>query len=164
MQLEVIHKKIYEIRGQRVMLDRDLAELYDVTTGNLNLAVKRNIHRFPKDFMFQLTKKEFKNLILQNATSSWGGVRKMPFAFTEHGVAMLSSVLKSQKAIDVNVSIIRAFILLRQMAISHKELFKKIEKLQKKYDKNFEEVYEALNSLLSPPEKPRKRVGYKHFD
>ncbi len=164
MELTVIQKKIFEIRGQRVMLDRDLAELYQVTTGNLNLAVKRNIKKFPKDFMFQLTKQEFKNLILQNAISSWGGTRKMPYAFTEHGVAMLSSVLKSQKAVDVNISIIRAFILLRQMAVSHKELFKKIEELQKKYDKNFEEVYEALNSLLSPPEKPRKRVGYKHFD
>ena len=165
MELTVIQKKIVEIRGQRVMLDRDLAELYEVPTKSLNLAVKRNISRFPPDFMFQLTKKQYDSLRFQIETLKRGTHSKyLPYVFTEHGVAMLSSVLKSQRAVDVNVSIIRAFILLRQMAISHKELLKKIKQLQKKYDKNFEEVYEALNSLLSSPEKDRKRVGYKHFD
>ncbi len=106
---EVIMSKIYFLRGQKVMLDRDLARLYDVTTGNLNKAVKRNLKRFPDDFMFQLTETEFKDLIFQNGISSWGGIRKMPYAFTEQGVAMLSGVLNSDRAIEVNTRIIRIF-------------------------------------------------------
>src|ERR1039458_7802635 len=106
---EIIISKIYFIRGQKVMVDRDLSELYGVTTGNLNKAVKRNLNRFPDDFMFQLTKEEFKILIFQNGTSSWGGTRKLPFAFTEQGVSMLSSILNSNTAIEVNIRIIRVF-------------------------------------------------------
>lgn len=165
MELTVIQNKIVEIRGHRVMLDRDLAELYKVTTGNLNKAVKRNINRFPSDFMFQLNKKEYDSLRFQIGILKRGQHSKyLPFAFTEHGVAMLSSVLNSQKAVDVNVAIIRAFIMLRQMAINQKDVLRKIKELEKKYDKNFEEVYEALNLLLSPPNPPRKKVGYKHYD
>lgn len=165
MELIVIQNKIIEIRGHRVMLDSDLAELYEVTTGNLNKAVKRNINRFPSDFMFQLNKKEYDSLRFQFGILKRGQHSKyLPFAFTEHGVAMLSSVLNSQKAIDVNLAIIRAFIMLRQMAIGQKDVLKKIKELEKKYDKNFEEVYEALNLLLSPPNPPRKKVGYKHYD
>lgn len=119
-EITVIQSKIYEIRGQRVMIDRDLAELYQVTTGNLNKAVKRNIRRFPPDFMFQLTKEEFEklrnNLIFQSGTSSWGGTRKLPYAFTEQGLAMLSGILNSDVAIDVNISIMRAFVAIRRMA------------------------------------------------
>lgn len=165
MELIVIQNKIIEIRGHRVMLDSDLAELYNVTTGNLNKAVKRNINRFPSDFMFQLNKKEYDSLRFQIGILKRGQHSKyLPYAFTEHGVAMLSSVLNSQKAIDVNLAIIRAFIMLRQMAIGQKDVLKKIKELEKKYDKNFEEVYEALNLLLSPPNPPRKKVGYKHYD
>jgi len=119
MELQVIQSKIYEIRGQRVMLDRDLAELYQVTTGNLNKAVKRNIKRFPLDFMFQLTHIEFEelkaNLIFQNGTSNWGGTRKLPYAFTEQGLAMLSGILNSDVAIEVNISIMRAFVAIRKV-------------------------------------------------
>ena len=118
-QLQVIQSKIYEIRGQKVMLDRDLAELYQVTTGNLNKAVKRNLKRFPPDFMFQLTNEEFavlrNNLIFQNGTSNWGGTRKLPYAFTEQGLAMLSGLLNSDIAIQVNINIMRAFVAVRQM-------------------------------------------------
>ena len=120
--IEIIQSKIFEIRGQRVMLDRDLAELYHVTTGNLNKAVKRNIRRFPPDFMFQLTKDEFvklkNDLIFQNGISNWGGTRKLPYAFTEQGLAMLSGILNSGIAIDVNISIMRAFVAIRRMAAS----------------------------------------------
>jgi len=119
MELQVIQSKIYEIRGQRVMLDRDLAELYQVTTGNLNKAVKRNIKRFPLDFMFQLTDIEFEelkaNLTFQNGTSNWGGTRKLPYAFTEQGLAMLSGTLNSDVAIEVNISIMRAFVAIRKV-------------------------------------------------
>lgn len=121
-KMEVIQSKIYELRGQRVMLDRDLAELYQVTTGNLNKAVKRNIKRFPPDFMFQLTRDEFEklrsDLIFQNGISNWGGTRKLPHAFTEQGLAMLSGILNSDIAIDVNISIMRAFVAIRRMAAS----------------------------------------------
>lgn len=121
-EIEIIQSKIYELRGQRVMLDRDLAELYQVATGNLNKAVKRNIRRFPPDFMFQLTKDEFEklknDLIFQNGISNWGGTRKLPYAFTEQGLAMLSGILNSEIAIDVNISIMRAFVAIRRMAAS----------------------------------------------
>ena len=120
--VDIIQRKIYEIRGQRVLLDRDLADLYQVTTGNLNKAVKRNIRRFPSDFMFQLTREEFEqlktDLIFQFGSSSWGGTRKLPYAFTEQGVAMLSGVLHSDIAVDMNIAIMRAFIAIRRMAAS----------------------------------------------
>ncbi|MBI5677134.1 MAG: ORF6N domain-containing protein, partial [Planctomycetes bacterium] len=137
---ESIESKIFSIRGKRVMLDKDLADLYSVTTGNLNKAVSRNIERFPEDFMFQLTKEEFKNLIFHFGTSSWGGTRKLPRAFSEQGVAMLSSVLKSKRAIQVNIQIMRAFIKLKEMLATHKDLKLKIEEMEKRYDYQFKIV------------------------
>ncbi|PKP17651.1 MAG: DNA-binding protein [Bacteroidetes bacterium HGW-Bacteroidetes-21] len=163
---EVIINKIYIIRGQKVMFDRDLAELYGVTTGNLNKSVKRNLKRFPVDFMFQLSEKEFKNLMFQNGISSWGGVRKMPFVFTEQGVAMLSSVLSSDRAIEVNIRIIRIFTKVRQMLTDNLSLRLEVETIKKKLenqDKNIELVFSYLDELIEKQEnpKPRKRIGYK---
>lgn len=129
---EVIINKIYLIRGKKVMLDRDLAELYSVTTFNLNKAVKRNIKRFPADFMFQLDNQEVKNLIFQIGISSWGGTRKPPYVFTEQGVAMLSSVLNSAIAIEVNIRIIRIFTKLREMLLTHTDILLKLEQLENK--------------------------------
>ena len=150
--LQLIQSKIYEIRGQKVMLDRDLAELYQVTTGNLNKAVQRNIKRFPPDFMFQLTKEEFDelkaNLIFQNGISNWGGTRKFPYAFTEQGLAMLSGILNSDIAINVNISIMRAFVAIRQMIASPKT--NKINELEKRMDaiENYiEEVFSDYNDI-----------------
>ena len=168
MQLETIQTKIYEIRGQKVMLDSDLADLYDVETKNLNLAVKRNIKRFPPDFMFQLTKPEWDVLRLQIETSKGrGGTRYMPYAFTEQGVAMLSGILNSDKAIETNIAIMRAFVFVRQYALTHKDLTDKLLELENKYDKQFKDVYEAINYLLQKDnqeteQKQRKRIGYKH--
>ncbi len=167
MEIQVIQKRIYELRNQKVMLDFDLAELYEVETKRLKEAVKRNLSRFPLDFMFELTKKEFESLRSQFASSNKrGGTRYMPFAFTEQGVAMLSSVLNSDKAIDVNISIIRAFVLMRQFSLTYNELAERIEKLEKKNNKSFEDVYEVLNLLLSEKETQidfdnRERIGYK---
>jgi hypothetical protein len=132
MELQVIQSKIYEIRNQRVMIDFELAELYDVETRILNQAVKRNIKRFPPDFMFQLTNKEFDNLTSQNVISRWGGTRKLSYAFTEHGVTMLASILKSDRAIGINIQIVRAFIALRQFALDYAELNLKLEKFMKR--------------------------------
>ncbi len=160
-----IQNLIHEIRGQKVMLDSDLAMLYEVETRVLNQAVKRNIERFPKDFMFQLTKQEFENLISQNVTSSWGGTRKPPYAFTEQGVAMLSSVLKSKKAIEINIQIMRTFIKLRQFALENKELTKRLNDFEqyfiqyaKDMNVNIEDIYRQLN-LLMDRTKPQK-VGF----
>jgi len=168
---EEIVSKIYFIRDKKIMLDRDLAELYDVTTGNLNKAVKRNLNRFPEDFMFQLTETEFKNLIFQNGTSSWGGTRKMPYGFTEQGVAMLSGVLNSDRAIEVNIRIIRIFTKLREMLLTHKDILVKLEKIENelmkqdgrtaKNEDNIQMIFEALKQLLNPPQEPRKRIGFK---
>lgn len=138
--------------------------MYNVTTGNLNKAVKRNPKRFPKDFMFQLTDEEFKNLIFQNGTSNWGGTRKMPFAFTEQGVAMLWGVLKSDIAIDVHVRIIRIFAKLREMLLTQKDILLKLEQFENKvssHDENIQMIFEALKQLLHPPTAPRKRIGFK---
>jgi hypothetical protein len=157
---DIIENKILFIRGKKVMLDKDLAILYGVTTGNLNKAVQRNIDRFPEDFMLQLTDEEFKNLIFQFGTSSWGGVRKLPYAFTENGVAMLSSVLNSKRAIDVNIQIMRTFTRLREMLLTHKDLQRKIESMEKKYDQQFKIVFDAIKQLLEPEKKPRKRIGF----
>ena len=149
-EIQTIQSKIYEIRGQRVMLDRDLAELYQVTTGNLNKAVKRNIRRFPPDFMFQLTKDEFNrlksDLIFQNGTSNWGGTRKLPYAFTEQGLAMLSGVLTSDIAIDVNISIMRAFVAIRRMAatLPKPEVNADVAQLRK----DFEELKLDIQDIL----------------
>jgi len=158
---EIIETKIIFIRGKKVMLDKDLAVLYRVTTGNLNKAVKRNIDRFPEDFMFQLTKEEFKNLIFHFGTSSWGGIRKLPYAFTENGVAMPSSVLNSERAIKVNIQIMRTFTKLREMLMTHKDLKEKIEAMEKKYDYQFKIVFDAIKQLLEPPEKSqKKKIGF----
>lgn len=162
---EVIENKIFVIRGKKVMLDKDLAELYQVKTSNLNKAVKRNVDRFPEDFMFQLNKSEFENLIFQIGTSSWGGTRKMPSAFTEQGVAMLSSVLKSNRAIQVNIQIIRTFTKIREMIISNKELRLKIESMEKKYDNKFREVFDAIKRILITQVRDNsevaKKIGFK---
>lgn len=162
MQLQKIETKIYEVRKQKVMLDFDLAELYEVGTKNLNLAVKRNIKRFPKDFMFQLTKAEWESLRLQIETSkSRGGTRYLPYAFTEQGLAMLSGVLNSTKAIEVNIAIMRAFVFVRQYALTHKDLTDKLKALERKYNKQFKDIHAALNYLIDPPQPKRKRIGFK---
>jgi hypothetical protein len=151
MLIKNIQSKIYEIRNQKVMLDFDLAQLYEVETRVLNQAVKRNIDRFPDDFMFQLTKQEFDVLISQiviSKTETRGGTQKMPYAFTEQGVSMLSSVLKSKKAVQVNISIMRVFVAVKQLILSNTELSKKLEELESKYNKQFSDVYEALNYLM----------------
>jgi hypothetical protein len=157
---ERIITRIYTVRGKKVMLDRDLAELYGVTTGNLNKAVSRNVDRFPEDFMFQLTREELKHLIFQNGTSSWGGTRKLPRAFTEHGVVMLSSVLKSKRAIQVNIQVVRTFTKLRELLTTHADLRRKIEEMEQQYDRKFKVVFEAINRLLTEEEKPKQPIGF----
>ncbi len=167
MQIQVVQKKIHEIRNQKVMLDFDLAELYKVETKILNKAVKRNLGRFPNDFMFRLTTKEWKELRFQFGTSKGrGGTRYPPHAFTEQGVSMLSAILNSKKAIDVSVAIIRAFVLLRKYSMNYTELKEQIRKLEKEMNRKFKDVYEALNYLLhkdklETDQKDRKRIGYK---
>ena len=161
---EIITSKIYLIRNEKVMLDFDLAELYNVETKNLNRAVKRNINRFPEDFMFQLTKQEVENLRFQIGTSSWGGQRYLPYAFTEQGVAMLSSVLNSDRAIAVNIQIIRIFTRMRQLMLTHKDILLKLEKMEKgfeSHDKKIKLIFEYLKQLLSPTTEPRKQIGFK---
>ncbi len=159
---ELIEQKIYLIRGHKVMLDADLAELYGVTTGNLNLAVRRNAKRFPQDFMFQLNAKETQSLLLQNARAKGrGGRRTPPYAFTEQGVAMLSSVLNSERAIEVNIAIMRAFVRLRTMLASHADLARRLEKLEQKYDDQLKEVFEAIREMMEPePVPPSRRIGF----
>ena len=143
------------------MLDADLAKLYEVETKVLNQAVKRNIERFPEDFMFQLSEEEFDFLRSQSVTSSqWGGRRYPPYAFTEHGVAMLSSVLRSKRAVLVNIEIMRAFVRLRQILSSHAELARKLNELEKRYDTQFKVVFEKIKELMTPPEPKRKRIGF----
>lgn len=179
MQLHQIQSKIYEIRGVKVMLDFDLAELYEVETRVLNQSVKRNIRRFPPDFMFQLTQKELESLISQFVISSdvnssqfvtssqkHGGNRKLPYAFTEQGLAMLSGILNSEKAINVNIAIMRAFVYLKQFALTNKELTEKLKKLERKTNKQFKDVYEALDYLLQKDkieaeQRKRIRIGFK---
>ena len=183
----IVQQKIYELRGQRVMLDFDLAALYQVTTGNLNKAVKRNIKRFPSDFMFQLTKEEFEkmksDLIFQNGTSSWGGTRKLPYAFTEQGLAMLSGVLNSDTAIEVNIAIMRAFVAVRQLiTTSPANRLDSLEKEVQNLKTYIEEVFtdqndinedtriqlELINRTLAEmqsskrqSDKPRNKIGFK---
>lgn len=145
-----VENMIYLIRGHRVMLDNDLAVLYGVETRRLNEQVKRNSQRFPKDFMFQLTREEYENLKSQNATSSWGGRRTFPFVFTEHGAIMLASVLNSAQAISASVQVVRAFIRMREVLLTHKELARKLEELERKYDTQFIEVFSAIRQLMTP--------------
>src|SRR4030043_11814 len=165
ISIEVIEQRILLIRGQRVMLSTHLAELYNVETRVLNQAVKRNIARFPQDFMFQLTEEEFSNLKSQIVISSWGGVRRgRPYAFTEQGVAMLSSVLRSKQAVKVNIEIMRAFVRLRQMLSSHKELASKLMELERRvgeHDEQIVAIFEVIRRLMTPPETPRKRIGFE---
>ncbi len=166
---EIIISKIYYIRGQKVMLDQDLAELYNVETKRLNEQVKRNYDRFPEDFIFQLTKEEFENLKSQIATSSWGGRRKLPFAFTEHGVLMLSSILNSKRAVKVNIQIMRVYIKIRQLLHSHSGILSKLDKLEEKvsgHDENIMVIFEYLKLLeqrreTEQKQRTRKRIGFK---
>lgn len=169
MQLQVIQTKIYEVRGQKVMLDYDIAELYEVETKRLKEAIRRNARRFPGDFMFELTREEYNVLRTQFASleSGKGKYSKyLPYAFTEQGVAMLSGILNSDKAIDVNIAIMRAFIGLKQFALTNTELNNKLKELESTYNKQFKDVYEAINYLLQKDkqeinQKTRKRIGYK---
>ena len=160
LPVESIANKIYFIRDHKVMLDRDLAELYGVKTKALKQSVSRNIDRFPDGFMFVLTNQELRNLRSQIVTSSWGGTRYLPMAFTEHGVAMLSSVLNSKRAIQVNIQIIKTFVKLRQMLATHDDLRKKIEDMEAKYDKQFQVVFEAIKQLISEEKKPQNKIGF----
>jgi hypothetical protein len=166
MELQVIKSKIYEIRGRKVMLDRDLAELYGVETRALNQAVKRNIDRFPEDFMFQLTDNELQNwksqIVITNSINM--GLRQKPYAFTELGVAMLSSVLNSKTAIQINMGIMRAFVALRQYALGYAELNRKLEDFMLTTDMQFSEIYQALTELAKQKQiedKPRRRIGFR---
>jgi hypothetical protein len=156
---ERIESKIYLIRGKKVMVDRDLAALYEVETRTLNQAVKRNLERFPPEFMFQLTKEEMENwksqIVISNRERM--GLRKPPLAFTDYGVLMLSSVLNSDRAIQVNIQIIKTFTRLRELVATNKEILEKIERMEKKYDEQFRVVFEAIRKLLTPPEEPTKR-------
>ncbi len=163
---EIITSKIYLIRGQKVMLDSDLAELYQVETRRLNEQIKRNTGRFPEDFMFRLTNEEWKNLKSQFATSSWGGRRKEPYAFTEHVVLMLSSVLNSERAIAVNIKIMRVYTKIKEMLFNNKDLLLRMEKIERKLsnqNKNIELVFNYLDELIDKKdnEKPRPKIGYK---
>lgn len=157
---EVIERRILLVRGQKVMLDKHLAELYGVQTRDINKAVNRNIDRFPKDFMFQVTNNEFKNLMFHFGTSSWGGTRKRPRVFTEHGILMLSSVLRSKRAVQANIVIMRTFVRLRRMLASNESLSRKLKELEKKYDEQFQVVFEAIRQILTPPEKPKRPFGF----
>ena len=158
---ESIERAIVLLRGQRVMLDADLAALYQVETKDLVRAIKRNGDRFPADFMFQISKEEFENLRRQIGASSWGGRRYRPYAFSEQGVAMLSSVLRSKRAIKVNVEIMRTFVRLRQVLGEHRELARKLEALERKYDAQFKVVFDAIRQLMAPPPEPKRgRIGF----
>jgi hypothetical protein len=164
---ELVSSKIFLVRGLKVMLDQDLSELYQVQTKVLNQAVKRNSKRFPEDFMFQLKPEEWQNLKSQIVTSSWGGRRTEPFAFTEQGVAMLSSVLNSDTAIDVNIQIIRVFTKMRELLMSNKDILLKLEKIEKKateHDEDIQVIFKYLKKLLNEPNPPRKAIGYKRKD
>jgi len=159
---ERIENRILFLRGQKVMLSTDLAELYEVEPRILVQAVKRNSERFPEDFMFQLNLQEVRNLKSQTVISSWGGKRFFPYAFTEQGVAMLSSVLNSKRAVQVNIEIMRAFVKLREMLASHKDLALKLAEMEKKYDSQFKVVFDAIRELMTPIEPPPKpRIGFR---
>ena len=171
---DAIISKIYIIRNQKIMIDNDLAKLYQVETKRLNEQVSRNAERFPEDFMFQLTEDEFENLKSQFATSSlftgnggWGGRRKLPFAFTEQGVAMLSGVLKSPVAINVHIQIIRVFTKMKELLLTHKDILLKLEKIEKKmgsHDEQIALIFTYLKRLLNPPHPSRQRIGFRRKD
>lgn len=160
---EIIISKIYYIRSQKIMLDSDLAEMYGVEVRVLNQAVKRNMERFPNDFMFRLNKKEFQNLKSQFVTSSWGGKRKLPYAFTEQGVAMLAGILNSPVAIQVNIQIIRIFSKMKEILLNHKDILLKLEKMEKDVQGNKKDIamiFEALKQLFNPPQPKRRLIGF----
>lgn len=180
MDLQIIQSKIYEVRNYKVILDKDLAVLYETTTSNLNKAVKRNSDRFPDDFMFRLTTEEM-NLIFQNGTSSWGGTRKLPYAFTEHGIAMLAGLLNNPKAIEVNIQIVRAFIAMRQYFIDNRDTLNELKEIKEQirflqddiesinkdhdnYEEHFDDIYLALAELAAKNKKkdnkPFPKIGY----
>jgi hypothetical protein len=163
--VEIIERKIYLIKGMKVMLDSDLAFLYQVPTFRLNEAVKRNKDRFPSDFMFQLNKKEFTNLTSQFAISRYGGRRHLPYVFTEHGVAMLSSVLNSKRAVQVNIAIVRAFIKLRELLATHKNLILEIDKIkreQKEQNQRIQSIISIINQMLNPPvDENKEPIGFR---
>ena len=168
MEISILQSKIHEVRGQKVMLDFDLALLYKVETRILNQAVKRNISRFPEDFMFQLTLEEMDNMSSQFVTTypSKRPKTALPFAFTEQGIAMLSGILNSEVAININIAIMRTFVIIRKYALEHKEFNSKLLEIESKYDKQFSDIYEALNFLIKRDEneaiqKERKQIGYK---
>jgi len=162
---QVIEPKIFMIRGHKVMLDKDLAGLYGVKTKNLNKAVTRNLDHFPEDFMFQLNKEELNNLKFHFGTSRWGGTRKIPRVFTEHGILMLSSVLKSKRAVYVNIKIMRAFVKLRQILSVNKELAHKLAELERKierHDVDIQAIFDAIRRLMAPaPVKPKPQIGFR---
>ncbi len=165
MPMEGIYTKIYLIRGHKVMIDKDLAVLYKVTVFNLNKAVKRNLGRFPTDFMFQLNQEEYNSLLFQIGISKKGrgGRRFLPYAFTEQGVAMLSSVLRSERAIRVNILIMRAFVKIRQAIVSNRELAEKLTELERRsarHDNEIRAIFEAIKKLITPPDKPKERIGF----
>jgi hypothetical protein len=158
---EHIGNMILFVRGHKVLLDSDLATLYGVKTKVLNQAIKRNTDRFPKDFMFQLLEEEFADLRSQSKpTGRWGGRRYPPYVFTEQGVAMLSGVLNSHRAVQVNIAIMRTFVKLRQMLIDNSKIARKIEAMERKYDSQFKVVFDAIRELMAPPENPRRRIGF----
>lgn len=164
---ETISSLIHFVRGERVMLDSDIAQIYGVTTTRLNQQVSRNIKRFPNDFMFELSSDEYENLILQNATSSWGGRRKLPRVFTEHGAIMLASVLNSEVAVNASIQVVRAFIKLREFVMMSRELTKKLEEFEQKTNKKFSEhdkmiklAFDTLKKVLIHEEQPRKKIGF----
>jgi len=170
MDISILQAKIHEVRGQKVILDFDLSELYDVQTKVLNQAVKRNHQRFPEDFMFQLTENEYESLRSQIVTLKENGRGKhkkyLPFAFTEQGIAMLSGILNSEVAININIAIMRTFVIIRRYALEHKEFNSKLLEIEGKYDKQFSDIYEDLNFLIKRDEnesiqKERKQIGYK---
>ena len=168
--VEVVENKILLIRGQKVLPDKDLANLYGVETFNLNKAVKRNLNRFPEDFMFRLSREEFKNLkfhfgisSIPGGKESWGGTRKLPYVFTEQGVAMLFSVLRSERAVQVNILIMRTFVKLREILSTHKELAQKLKYLELKtetHDEQITAIFDAINQLLTPPPATKKKMGF----
>jgi len=155
-----VEARIRSIRGERVLLDSDLASLYGVSVGRLNEQFKRNIDRFPEDFAFQISREEMDNLKSQFAISSWGGRRTPPYAFTEQGVAMLSSVLHSKRAVQVNIQIMRTFVGLRRMLAGNRALARKLAEMEKRYDGHFKIVFEAIRQLMAVPEKPKRRIGF----
>lgn len=155
-----IERSIFLLRGQRVILGGDLAVFYDVEPRVLSQAVKRNANRFPADFMFVLSEDEWQNLKSQNVISSWGGARNAPMAFTEQGVAMLSSVLRSERAVQVNIQIMRTFVQMRRVLIEHKELAAKLNALERKYDEQFRVVFDAIRQMMAPPEVKKRGIGF----